>query len=439
MKILLRVATLGVAMAATISLIAQNVDAKEVLRSINEYRAAASAEARANNTPFDANAVNAEVKRMAVEATQKVEVSAIAPADAYDWAQVFFIAQRYEETCELCEKFIKSKPAGAAKFQAQMLMMNACNAQGEADMILMTLATTEAPGWNESQMLARQVVGSYSATIAKEKGVDAAIKAIDSAEQQVIFEDPAAYAARNLPAMKRTAPKNRDGSDMTDEQILASLTANGKSVNDSLKFSFVRRKAELLADANRKPESLAMLDAFVKSLEPSNPLVRSAQTYRSQLTLTGGMAPPLSFERKYGDYTSLADLKGKVVLLQFTAHWCGPCKASYPDVRKVYDELGSKGLEVVMITRFYGYYGAERDLTPDQEYAKMEGFLKDHNLIFPMLFTSNDMFTNYGVSGIPHMALVGRDGTVKAIQVGYSAPSFAEFRKKIEAELNASN
>jgi peroxiredoxin len=439
MKALIRIAAGAAFVVMCSALLAQAPNPKDVLKAINDHRMNASAQARETGTPINQAALNAEILKVATEATSKVDIKSVSAADAYDWAQVFFIAQKYEETCELCELFLKSNPSAAQKFQAQLLMLNACNAQGEADMILMVLAAVEAPGWSESQTLARQVLGAYSATIAKEKGVDAAIKAIESVEKQVIYETPDAYAQRMLPSYKRNNPTNRDGSAMTEEQMIETLKANANAVNDNLKFSFVRRKAELFAEADRKKDAIDLLDSFIRSSEPSNPLVRQAQTTKSQLTLVESKAPALSFTRQHGNFTSLEDMKGKVVLLQFTAHWCGPCKASYPDVRKTWDDLKDQGFEVVMITRFYGYYGTERDLTPDQEFAKMDGFLKEHNMPFPMLFTENDAFSSYGVSGIPHMVLVGRDGTVKALQIGYSAPSFAEFRKKIEAALRDSN
>lgn len=439
MKALIRAVTTITAIFMGSSLLAQAPNPKDVLKAINDHRAAVFAKARETNTPVDTTALNAEIKQIALDAIAKVDFQKIAAADAYDWAQVYYLAQKYHETCELCERFLKSDPSPEIKFQAQLLMMNACNAQGEADMILMTLAAVSAPGWQESQTLARQVLGMYADTIAKEKGVDAAIRAIESVERQVIYETADEYVARMLPSYKRSNPKNRDGTDMTEEQMIEALKANASAANDSLKFSFVRKKTELLGESGRKTDAVQLLDSFVKSLEPTNPLVRQAQTLKSQITLTGAIAPALSFTRQHGNFTSLDDLKGKVVLLQFTAHWCGPCKASYPDVRKTWDDLHALGFEVVMITRFYGYYGNERNLTEDQEFGKMEEFLKEHKLPFPMLFTSADSFTKYGVSGIPHMVLIGRDGTVKALQIGYSAPSFAEFRKKIEAALKETN
>src|SRR5213082_98709 len=62
-----------------------------------------------------------------------------------------------------------------------------------------------------------------------------------------------------------------------------------------------------------------------------------------------------------GKPTKLADLKGKVVLLDFWAVWCGPCVATFPHLREWNKEYKDKGLEVLGVTSYYEQFGFDKD------------------------------------------------------------------------------
>jgi hypothetical protein len=89
---------------------------------------------------------------------------------------------------------------------------------------------------------------------------------------------------------------------------------------------------------------------------------------------------------------------------------------------------------MVAVTTFYGYIGQERNLTEEQEYAKMEKFRADKEEPWAMVF--GDRTTNheaYGVNGIPHWVVLDRTGKVAFIHVGYSPEIFKPFREKVKA------
>jgi thiol-disulfide isomerase/thioredoxin len=152
------------------------------------------------------------------------------------------------------------------------------------------------------------------------------------------------------------------------------------------------------------------------------------------MKLIGTAAPALSLlPGAYGAFTDIAALKGKVVVLDFFAHWCGPCKASFPDTRSMSDALGDK-LAVIGVTAYYGYYGTKKGIDEKEEFGDMREFIDQYKIDHPVVYVQKDEFVKYGVSGIPEFVLIGKDGNVKKIQLGYSKESFADFRKAVEEE-----
>ena len=99
-------------------------------------------------------------------------------------------------------------------------------------------------------------------------------------------------------------------------------------------------------------------------------------------------------------------LAGKVVLVDFWATWCGPCVAEIPNVLEQYEKYHKDGFEVVGISL-------------DQEREALEKFVTDQKLPWPILFEEpkgegwqHPLATFYGISGIPTVVLIGRDGNV---------------------------
>jgi hypothetical protein len=105
-------------------------------------------------------------------------------------------------------------------------------------------------------------------------------------------------------------------------------------------------------------------------------------------------------------------------------------------MRKMYNDLRDKGLEVVLVTQPYGYFeNSQVRLTPDEEYVKMKEYLEKWELPFPLVIGGAQNFENYGVGGIPHYVVVDRQGKVKSFTIGYNEPLHAALRKSVEEAL----
>lgn len=94
---------------------------------------------------------------------------------------------------------------------------------------------------------------------------------------------------------------------------------------------------------------------------------------------------------------SLASLKGKVVVVEFWATWCPPCRASIPHLSAMFKTYSKSGVQFISLT--------------DEDRAKVEPFVKEHEMPYPIGLSSQSGGA-YGVSGIPHAVVIGRDGVV---------------------------
>jgi hypothetical protein len=77
----------------------------------------------------------------------------------------------------------------------------------------------------------------------------------------------------------------------------------------------------MLTDAGKKDEGLKVLKAFVAGRDPNSAYVRRANSAIKQAEIVGSPAIPLKYERKYGEFNGLDEWLGKVVIIDFTAHW----------------------------------------------------------------------------------------------------------------------
>lgn len=143
------------------------------------------------------------------------------------------------------------------------------------------------------------------------------------------------------------------------------------------------------------------------------------------------------------------DMAGHVTLLEFTAHWCGPCKESYPGIKRLLAKYGSQGFRVVLATELYGYFGAERPLTADQEFDRDRDYFQKEGMSVPIavserstenvngrsVYKPNPNDAAYKVGGIPQIQLIDRQGRIRLIMIGYDDANESRLAKIIEGLL----
>lgn len=127
--------------------------------------------------------------------------------------------------------------------------------------------------------------------------------------------------------------------------------------------------------------------------------------------MDGKPAPDFTLERLEGGEVKLADLQGKVVVLDFWATWCPPCREGLPHLAKLYAEKKADGLQLFAVN--------VRETKP-----KVREFLENAKLSLPVLMdTKGEVAGKYAVRGIPKTIVVGKDGKIRAVFVGFGPGS----------------
>jgi peroxiredoxin len=156
----------------------------------------------------------------------------------------------------------------------------------------------------------------------------------------------------------------------------------------------------------------------------------AAATKRPELIANGSVAPDFVSKDLEDKEVKLSDYKGKVVVLDFWATWCGPCRQSLPHTQEVAHKVKDQGVVVLAVC------------TSDVR-EKFEHFVKTNHATYPdIVFTCDPNVRgsatyaerasgkHYGVSGIPTQFIIGKDGKIAEALVGFSTGD-----KRLEAAL----
>lgn len=141
--------------------------------------------------------------------------------------------------------------------------------------------------------------------------------------------------------------------------------------------------------------------------------------------VSGGPAPNFTAQTLDGKHVSLADFRGKTVLLNFWATWCPPCRSEMPDMEKVYRERLDKDVVILAIDV------QEADVP-------IQGFIDRFSITFPILMdVSGDIAKLYGIQSLPSSFFIDKQGRVTSFNLGAMNESAIARRIDQALELTA--
>jgi len=144
----------------------------------------------------------------------------------------------------------------------------------------------------------------------------------------------------------------------------------------------------------------------------------SSNSYASETIK--GKAPNFTLKSYAGSNQKLSEFRGKVILLNFWASWCGPCRQEMPLLNSLHKKYKKLGFTVIGIN-------VEEDL------RKAKQVVKDVGIKFPVLFdTENKVSDLYDVSAMPSTVIIDRSGNMRYLHKGYKPGDMKTYKKWVK-------
>ena len=218
--------------------------------------------------------------------------------------------------------------------------------------------------------------------------------------------DPQTSLLRQVKIDQRAYLKKLGQSDVKEAQLTFDYTVT--SVDGSVKDGLFAWVPPATA------RDMATIASARGSGEDENPATK----------LEGKASPDFKLMDLAGKEVSLTALKGRVVVVDFWATWCGPCIQSLPHLNQLYEDKKAAGLQVIAVS-------------VDEDKAKVPTFVADKKLTFTVVIDTTEakVAEKFAVNGIPQTVVIGKDGKVRKVFVGFGPGSAEKLRAEVDAAM----
>ncbi len=137
--------------------------------------------------------------------------------------------------------------------------------------------------------------------------------------------------------------------------------------------------------------------------------------------ISQGIAPDFALKSHNGENLRLSELRGEVVMINFWASWCGPCRQEMPLLEELYSEYQPLGFTILGVN-------------VEEDSSKAKAMLSEIPVSFPVLFDTRSQVSKlYDVVAMPSTVLVDRDGNVRYLHHGYKPGYEQTYQEQVRA------
>ena len=370
--------------------------------------------------------------------------------DFYFLGMLHWIAENNDGAAESLKKYLSGEQPNAEKLQAARTIVVVLAARkknfDEAERVLNDYLNANPTKPRERMRMESELAAYYRAEKNLAKAAAHSEEAFRAAKAN--FQNAPSRAAglgdllengTNVFEIYREAGQTEKA-----ERALEDLQKAGAFVEaTTVYYVAVDERVKYMIETGRKPAAIQFYEESLKTAVKDfktkgwqDDILRRLKEREKHYQMLGAAAPELPDVDQWfpGEKKTLADLRGKVVVLDFWATWCGPCYAAFPLLAEWSQKFEKDGLVVLGVTRYYGASAGEGVTSDATEIEFLQKFKKEQNLPYDFVVGKERLNQiTYGAISLPTTIVIDRKGVVRYAEIG--AGKETEIQKAIEKLL----